>query len=285
MALNPKQSAKFVVAHAKYIEVKELGIKNLANQIVKAINSGELNIKNFSQIEFHPNSSEDYALNWIFLVDTLNFCFWTPEKNTDKWVVDKQTGYFGLCAAVNRALKNGIDVTDPSYYSKITLEELDKIFISDDSCTKVPLLEERVKCLHEVGAVLIKKFDGKFENVVKEAGNSAEKLLSLVVENFPCFRDEANYNGKRVSLYKRAQILVGDVYACFRGEGLGRFDDINDTITMFADYRVPQVLVHFGSLVYSDDLMKELKEDKILINGEPKEVEIRAASIEIVEKV
>lgn len=39
-----------------------------------------------------------------------------------------------------------------------------------------------------------------------------------------------------VSLYKRAQILIGDIWACFEGKGLGKFDDI-DTLTMFADYR------------------------------------------------
>jgi hypothetical protein len=39
-----------------------------------------------------------------------------------------------------------------------------------------------------------------------------------------------------VAIYKRAQILIGDIWACFHGEGLGYFSDI-DTITMFADYR------------------------------------------------
>lgn len=34
-------------------------------------------------------------------------------------------------------------------------------------------------------------------------------------------------------LYKRAQILVADLWACFDGEGYGRFSDI-DNITMFA---------------------------------------------------
>lgn len=39
-----------------------------------------------------------------------------------------------------------------------------------------------------------------------------------------------------VTFYKRAQILVGDIWACFEGQEFGRFDDI-DSITMFADYR------------------------------------------------
>jgi hypothetical protein len=39
-----------------------------------------------------------------------------------------------------------------------------------------------------------------------------------------------------VAIYKRAQILIGDIWACFHDQGLGHFKDI-DTITMFADYR------------------------------------------------
>jgi hypothetical protein len=272
--LNPKESGEFIVKHAKYLEVNELGIKNLANQIIEAIVSGALDIKNFSQHEFHPKPDDPKALNWIFLIDTLNFCFWTKGDQPNKWKVDGQTGYFALCAAINRAMKEGIDVTNPSFLSKISLKELEKILLGDDFETKAPLLKERIKCLHQVSSKLLEKYDGNFENVVKAAEGSAQKLLRLIVDDFPCFRDEAVFNGQKVSIYKRAQILVGDVYACYQGKGLGHFEDINETITMFADYRVPQVLVHFGSLIYKDELMNDLKSDKLLENGEPKEVEV-----------
>lgn len=39
-----------------------------------------------------------------------------------------------------------------------------------------------------------------------------------------------------VSFYKRAQILIGDLWSCFEGEGYGSFYDI-DSLSMFADYR------------------------------------------------
>lgn len=78
------------------------------------------------------------------------------------------------------------------------------------------------------------------------------------MNNFPCFRDEATYKSKRVSLYKRAQILVSDIWNFFKGTGLGEFHDI-DKITMFADYRIPQVLVYFNVLSYDDALMEKLK--------------------------
>lgn len=48
-------------------------------------------------------------------------------------------------------------------------------------------------------------------------------------------------------------------WACFQGQGYGHFDDL-DQITMFADYRVPQVLVHFGAMSYDDELMQLLHE-------------------------
>lgn len=244
------------------------------SQIIDAIADGSLDIKNFSQHEFHPKPTDPNALNWIFLIDTLNFCFWTKGDQPNKWNVDNQTGYFALCAAINRAMKEGIDITNAKFLSTITLEQLEKILRSDNGETKAPLLQERIECLHQVGSKLLEKYDGNFENVVKAANGSAQKLLQIVVEDFPCFKDEAVFNGQRVSIYKRAQILIGDVYACYQGEGLGHFNDLNETITMFADYRVPQVLVHFGALIYKEELANDLKSDKLFENGEAKEVEV-----------
>ena len=63
--------------------------------------------------------------------------------------------------------------------------------------------------------------------------------------------------GKRISFYKRAQILVADTWSVLEGEGDGCFEDIS-SITMFADYRLPQVLVHLGALKYSGALLEKL---------------------------
>lgn len=52
-------------------------------------------------------------------------------------------------------------ITDPKFYSTITKEELEYILRGDDEVTKIPLLAERLKCLHEVGKVLVEKYDGK----------------------------------------------------------------------------------------------------------------------------
>lgn len=57
--------------------------------------------------------------------------------------------------------------------------------------------------------------------------------MNLLVEHFPAFRDEGYFDGRLVRFYKRAQILVADLWACFEGESYGSFVDI-DKITMFA---------------------------------------------------
>lgn len=225
---------------------------------MNGIQTNEICVENFSQHEHHPKPTDSDAINWLFLIDTLNFCFWTKGSETNKWKVNNCTGYFALCAAINRTRQNKIiDIVNPYVYVKITKQELLEIFKSDDDLTEIPLIDERLKCLHEVGEVLVNKFDGKFENCIKLANQSAEKLLNIIINEFPCFRDEANYAGERVTFYKRAQILIGDIWSCYRGKDLGSFHDIQ-MITMFADYRIPQVLIDFKALQYNDELLELL---------------------------
>ena len=83
-----------------------------------------------------------------------------------------------------------------------------------------------------------KRFDCSIINCIEEAKGSAAALVNLLVENFECFKDEARFEGKTVRFYKRAQIFVADLWACFEGESYGRFDDI-DKITMFAGNSIP----------------------------------------------
>lgn len=174
-----------------------------------------------------------------------------------------------------------IDILNPSFYATITEECLQQILRSDND-VEVPLLHERVQCLHEVGAVLLAKFNGSFETCVKQADHSVATLLDAIVTNFACFRDVAVYKGHPVAIYKRAQILIGDIWSCFKNEGLGRFEDI-DEITMFADYRVPQALLYYDVFTYDDSLMGKLLANTVLTNGEEDEVAIRGCSIQAVE--
>jgi hypothetical protein len=56
--------------------------------------------------------------------------------------------------------QDGIPLTDPKFYSQVTSAQLDQILRSDNPDAKVPLLEERVTCLHQVGKTLLEKYKG-----------------------------------------------------------------------------------------------------------------------------
>lgn len=63
-------------------------------------------------------------------------------------------------------------------------------------------------------------------------------------------------------LLKRAQILVSDVFGCLK-EHMPAEDGL-DSLSMFADYRVPQVLAFFEALEYSIELKDVLRKSKSL---------------------
>jgi hypothetical protein len=60
----------------------------------------------------------------------------------------------------------------------------------------------------------------------------------------------------------------------FSGKGLGSFDDIH-LLTMFADYRVPQLLRDTGVMVYSDQLSAIVDAGIELLAGSEEETQIR----------
>ncbi|XP_033114697.1 queuosine salvage protein-like [Anneissia japonica] len=284
--LSPRESAKFIATNSTDVKIKKDGVERVAKIIQENLCSSEYSIKAWKQHKLHPQKMEAPTVDWIFVIDTLNFSFWS-ESNEKRFLVEynneKHSGYWSLCAALKRALEEGIPITTPSYYSTVSLRQLQYIFRSATD-TNIPLLEERLEHLHEVGKILVEKFDGSFVRCVEQCQNSVEKLLEIITTNFPCFRDYAGFKGKKVSILKRAQILVADIWACFEGKGYGKFHDVS-LLTMFADYRVPQVLNYFGVLEYSTALMEDLKSFRLFTPGERLEVEIRGNSIWAVELI
>ncbi|KAM5153145.1 queuosine 5'-phosphate N-glycosylase/hydrolase-like [Mantella aurantiaca] len=285
--LAPRKSGKFIAENSRDVFVEAEGVRSLADKLLEKIRQKEITLKGWKMLhELNPRGSGEDAINWVFFADTLNFSFWA-ENQDRKYLVrykgKEYSGYWSFCAAINRALDEGIPITTPSYYSEITLEQLRYVFRSD-TAVPITMIETRLEILHQTGKILMKDFGGSFLNCVKLSKKNAINLMQLVVENFPSYRDEGVFQGQKVAIYKRAQILVGDVWGVLEGKGDGCFNDI-EKITMFADYRVPQALVHFGVLKYSDSLLQKLKEGWLFQNGDREEMEIRGCSIWAVELV
>ncbi|XP_048448830.1 queuosine salvage protein isoform X1 [Rhincodon typus] len=285
--LLPKEAGKFISDNSKDVFILEKGVWKVAEMLFVKRNSKELDATGWKLLhDLNPQTMNEASVNWVFVVDTLNFSFWSENddhKCLIKYKGKMHSGFWSLCAAINRALDEGIPITNASYVANITLDQL-KYVLRSDTGVPMPLIEERLKVLKEAGNILLEKFDGSFLNCIKKSENSAQKLLQLVVENFPSYRDETMFQGKKVAFYKRAQILVADIWGLLEGKEDGFFHDIA-SLTMFADYRIPQVLVHLGAMKYSEKLMEKLKQGVLFQSGDCEEVEIRGCSIWCVELI
>ena len=137
------------------------------------------------------------------------------------------------------------------------------------------------EALNDLGRYLLERFDGRFVGLVEAAGESAERLVELLVE-MPYFNDVSTYGRLQVPFYKRAQIAAADLHIAFDGEGHGHFRDL-EHLTIFADNLVPHVLRADGILHYDSALLERIDRGDLIAPGSQEEVEIRACALHAVE--
>jgi Potential Queuosine, Q, salvage protein family len=228
--------------------------------------------------QYHFNDNTERTVNWILVLDALNFCFWA-ERKQPRWTIEYKgetlNGYLAEAAALSRAVEEQIPLWDAHYLSNMTSNDLAHIFRGEQT---IPLFEQRLQHVQEVGQVLLEHFDGQFTHAIEQAESNAVKLALLLATYFPSFNDVTCYRNRVVRFYKRAQICVADIYGAFGGKGWGAFSDL-DQLTAFADYKVPQVLRHFGILEYHPALAERIDNQEPLAAGSEKETELRAATI------
>lgn len=236
--------------------------------------------------QYHFFDGTERTLNWLLLLDALNFCFWA-EKGQARWQIEFHGetlgGYWAEAASLTRAVEEGYPVWDARYLSEMRSEEMATILrgipaADGQAKVAIPLFEQRLANAREVGRVLLERYDGQFANTIQGAGGSAVRLALLLAEHFPSFRDIAIYRQREVRFLKRAQICAADVHGAFGGKQWGAFRDL-DRLTIFADYKLPQILRHFGALEYHPALAKRIDSMELLTPGSEEEIEIRAATV------
>ncbi|KAF4725574.1 hypothetical protein FOZ63_015469, partial [Perkinsus olseni] len=234
-------------------------------------------------VDVTADAGAELTALFVLLLDSMNFCFW-PAGNFEyeqlsngvKWALAGPDGSKwrtmdslaeasadDLCGWFN----NGARIVD----------EKDKWGPRD-----FPLIEERARLVHGLACCLRDNFNGSALKLVESADGSALRLMRTLSALLPGFRDQAidSNTGRQVFFYKRAQICVADIWGAFRRRGKPvraklDFADMS-SLTMFPDYRVPQLLRHKGILVYSPALSEIVDSREPIAAGSRTELEIRA---------
>lgn len=202
----------------------------------------------------HYAGPRERTLRYLVVLDTINFSFWGGAGG----------GYRELAERLRDVFITGDELAVPEGLARVTPARLRRL-LGD-----FPMLAERAGALRELG-------QAGFEDLVEDTATGTARALAA---RLPSYADRSSYEGRAVPLLKRAQILASDL----DGAGVCRYPDVA-ALTCFADYKLPQILRHWGALEYGDGLARRIDRLETLRAGEPAEVEIRAATVVAVERL
>ena len=224
----------------------------------------------------------EQTVQYYFFLDSINFCFWAP-KGEERWAYkvgeEWMSGYYAYSRAIKDAFVRDTRFFDASYLSAISKEEFEAIFAGKNTLL---LLDERLAIIRENFTILKDKFGGQAMNAIKEAEGDTDKFVEIVLENFPSFRDQVERDGSIYYFLKRVQIFPSDL--SFVGIDELRLSNL-DHLTVFADYKLPQILESLGVIRYSEELDADIVNERLIPAGSEKEMELRASSIIAIEEM
>lgn len=227
-----------------------------------------------------------------FAYNAVNFSFF-PDKGDKNWFIIENDEFIGkddeahaIVASLSKYQKNNPGaLSNAKHLLKMTINDLEAIFAPAEGAGKLPLLDLRLKCLHCLGKGYEKLVGCKEVNPFLElfnlCGDSLDRFIDLVVEYFDVFDDKTVYKSEiKIGFYKRVQLLASMLHS----EGIVVFKDIFK-LTVFADYKIPQLFLFEGVFEYSESLLKRIDEQQMLEKGCSEEIEIRAATIVAAEEI
>ncbi|MBI4262355.1 hypothetical protein HY624_02410 [Candidatus Uhrbacteria bacterium] len=271
------EATQFVVDHADAVHIDMDRIGAFAAAFHKEPIAHWMTLEPFALTGYR----EDQQLFAQLLLSTWAFSYWGEPKWTIEYAGAKLDGFYGNVACVRRAMEEGIPILDPMYCSSISEDTLRGVFRGN---TEIPLFDERLAMIREIGAVISERYHGKVGSLLLMASNDAAQLLDIIIRDFPSFCDTSMYKGREVFFQKRAVFFVMNMHQwlMMRGEqGLTNFDQI----PACSDYKIPQMLRQHGILVYSRGLAETIDHKIEILHGAPEEVEIRAGTIVAVDRI
>ncbi|MGH7911773.1 MAG: queuosine salvage family protein [Candidatus Dormibacteraceae bacterium] len=249
--LGVRQGCAWVTGRARQVRLGplDLALRSIADVPVPAWDR-----------RHHYGGPPERTLRYLLVLDTINFSFWTAPG----WAHQRR-GYRETALALRRVFEQGDELATPQALREVTGDRL-----ADLLGGPLPMLEERAAALRELGA-------HGFDGLVQETAAGTAQTLAASLAGY---HDVATYEGRAIPILKRAQIAAADLW----GAGVRAFPDLR-SLTCFADYKLPQILRHWGALVLAPELAARVDARSPLLPGEPAEVEIRAATVTCVERL
>lgn len=244
----------------QHVKLNTGKVNDLARQMVE---DGKVNFYSTEDQEVKEKNELTIIIREL-TASAINYCYWYGNANVRPNGANSGGMYDLLDASLSNLMKVH-DITNHPLNQTIQVykESIDEL-IEGLSIQRYPLLEERKRHLLE----LTKNGKGmefaRFVLLNKE--KHGEQLLEELVKKFTGFASD--------TFLKRASLFFIQL-----NRQLDWFPDLMNEIFVPADYQVPNVLCHFETIEYSNDLAYKIQEGKLVEKGSLMECQIRAATI------
>jgi hypothetical protein len=269
-------SVRRVVKRLQHLAIDDAAIKRFARDL-----SGAPRIAGPEDDALLFRGTRDECANFCLLCDALNFCFWSDEGWELEFAGKRWTRTHAMIAGVLRAIERDRAWLKADRWRQATPQDIRSIFAGTGN---IPSPDERRRIMNETGAVLSDRFAGRFIDAVDQVAQDASGIVEILAREFTSFRDVGSHSGEPVVFLKRAQICAADLHRTLIANNLKGLSGLS-RLTVFADYRLPQLFRHVGALRLSAELAVTVDQERELAGGSAEEVELRAATIWIADQL
>lgn len=260
---------KYVLDHSQYVKVNQ-------DRIIDFVNEAELPKYKHWSTEIDLNLTEKEWILLVFIMESMNFCFWQKPKWKIEYHGDELSGSNALFYAVVKEIENNPNFLNIDYLYELNKDDLYNIFKPKEG--EIPLFEERYNNFREVVSYVYNHED--FYNEIYSIKSDLE-LLKYITNHFKSFDDKSVYKGKIIHFNKRATLLVNDLFyvSSTIQKNLGNVNNLSGC----ADYGIPRTFRDYGILEYSTELQELVDNEKEILAGSEMEIEIRANMLYVIE--
>ncbi len=253
-----KNLKNFILKSIKEIDFKLIEIKDPNKEFLNLIKKSKPGTgKKFNELIKDLKPKE--KANLVFLTRILDFKLWAFPQN---W---KKEGYFDLLSKMKKLLKISYEKIDFKIFKKIISPKENK-----------NLAQQRFRLFKE-GVTFLKAYDHDFNNYFEEFKKPKDFCFNLM--KLRKFKDYY----QNFYFLKPNQLLYYEYILAFHK--VKQFEKELSELTIFADYKIPQILMHFDLIKPKEKLLQKLKNKIIFKNHAREEIELRTASIMLGEKI
>lgn len=238
-----------------------------------------------------PAANDLDTLQFYLVLTSQEFCIWRRNAGgkVEAWEIEiggqRYVGARGIGAAHMRALRQGKSILDPTYLASMTLEDVREFYRDERSgSVTLQMLPQRLAKFNELGQVLQKRYDGHVAGLLDRADgylfrDDDRGIVQQLLLNFPTaysdwpFCKLALLFAKFVTSRKTDGLSTTADY-----RALSQIRDL-ENFEIAADYYIPLFFIRAGIFRIGDDLLRCLRDQRLIGRNSRMEQEYRAATI------